>query len=278
MSTAYRAFGARLTARRALGESYVRLTLAGELAHVSPTLLDQRVKLAFGSAEALRDLRGAGTDWYAFWQGQPNDVRPAIRTYTLTAVRPALGEVDVDVVIHGAQASAGPGVRFATQAPLGSEVVLIAADRTKPGHDSVGVAWNPREAHRVLVVGDETALPAIENITTTLPANSGGRIIVEVPHEADVRPLEAPTGVDVTWCVRDRGERACDALPFPACAVAEKETDDLVWQEGSGGEAYVWVAGEAGWVNGIRAGAKQAGVPRRQLACMGYWRAGRAGA
>lgn len=280
MTTPYRPFAARLAARATVGASFVRLTLAGDLGDVSATLLDQRIKLIFGPPNALAGMMAAGRAWYERWAALPDDARPAVRTYTLSAVRPAAGEVDVDVVVHGSGVGSGPGTQFATAAPIGTQVVLVAGDRTLPGHDQVGLAWRPTGARDLLIVGDETALPAIANIAATLPADARGRIVVEVPHEEDVRDLTTPPAVEVAWCPRDRGHRAHQALPFPVTDHPDTEAPgDVLWHEaeigaGTDGEGrYCWVAGEAGWVNRIRAGAKQAGLPRRQMAFMGYWRA-----
>lgn len=284
MTIPYRPFATTLARRERVGASFVRLTLTGDLADVGTTLLDQRVKLVLGRPEALARVAVAGGDWYAAWLDLPEADRPALRTYTLSAARPDAGEVDLDIVAHGAPdpgsdpgsdpaADTGPGVRFALEAQPGTPVLLVAPDRTRAGHDAVGLAWRPGDARDVLLVADETALPAVANIARTLPPDARGRIVVEVPTAADARDLGAPEGVELTWCDRESGDSALDHLPFGAADAEASE--GLLWQEGDGtGARYGWVAGEAGWVRRIRAGARAAGVPRGQLAFMGYWRRG----
>ena len=142
MTVPYRPFAVRLADRERIGASFVRMTLTGDdLADCSPTLLDQRVKLLLGGDLAAMT---ASADWYATWRSLPDDQRPALRTYTLSAVRPEHHEVDIDVVIH--EPASGPASAFAANAPLGSELVLVAGDRTVEGHDGVGGAWDPRPA------------------------------------------------------------------------------------------------------------------------------------
>lgn len=268
----YRLYLVTLAARRRLSPSFVRITLvAPELRFCSPTLLDQRVKLLVGTGVGA--LASIGEDWYGSWTAMPDDARPAMRTYTLSAVRADAGEVDVDVVLHDHE---GPVGAFAVGAPIGAECLLVAADARRPGHDEAGVAWRPGDARDVLVVADETALPAVANIVATLPADATGHVVVEVPEAGDVRELGVPAGVAVTWCVKADGRRAPDAVAFPAADVTEPE-EDLLWEEASGDGWYGWVAGEAGMVRQVRAAAHASGVPKGRIAFMGYWKAGTPG-
>lgn len=274
----YRTFAVRLTGRRTVSPSFVRITLAGDdLASCSPVLLDQRVKLVLGDADVIAGLADSD-NWYQAWLALPDADRPAMRTYTLVAVRPGsggAGEVDIDVAVHPWDGEA-PGMDYATKAALGTPAVLVAGDAGHPGHDTVGVAWRPGAAAEVLLVGDETALPAICNIAATLAPSMRGRIVVEVPHEGDVRPISAPTGVVVEWRVRERGERVAGVFGRPV-ADTEADGEDL-WEEVDGHAGrYGWVAGEANWVRELRAEARTADVPKGQVAFMGYWKKGAAG-
>lgn len=314
MTAPYSVFDTALAARERLSPSFVRITLAGpRLADCSPVLLDQRVKLLIGPDAALGPLVGAGDRWYEAFVGA-RDPRPALRTYTLSAVRPgcadvrpgcadvgAAGEVDIDVAVHplngrvepavrGAatkpeRAADSPGLRFALEAPLGSRALLVAGDRRRAGHDTVGLAWRPDAAADILLVGDETALPAIANIVAALPAEAIGRVICEVPGPADLRDLGEPDGVRVTWRVRSAGERASGVFAGRWAGAgggeATREAADegeVLWDEASASHGRQgWVAGEATWVRSLRAEARAAGVPRGQVSFMGYWRRGVAG-
>ncbi|GAA1388457.1 hypothetical protein GCM10009599_01610 [Luteococcus peritonei] len=277
MGVAYRMFHTRLVRRERLSASFVRLTLAGpDLADCSPTLLDQRVKLVFGAAEQLGAL-AAAEDWYVDWQKLGTDA-PALRTYTLSAVRPAedgSGEVDLDVVVHETDGSPAPGTQFARDAALGTVVGLVAGDRTQEGHDSIGVAWKGHTAREVLLIGDETALPAVANIVRTLPAGCRGCVLLEVPHESDIRLLEAPSGVRTEWYVRSRGERLAREQAAAHASRPSVAPDELVWEEpveADAGERFAWVAGEAGWVKQLRPVVSELGFRREQQSIMGYWK------
>lgn len=277
MTAPYRPFFVRLLTRRTISPGFVRITLGGDdLEHCGATLLDQRVKLVLGDPGPLAELMGAGDDWYARWQALPNETRPALRTYTLAAVRPERRDVDIDVAVHTRHDGPAPGLAYALEAPLGCPAVLVAPDARVEGHDTVGVAWQPGTATDVLLVGDETALPAVLNIVTTLPESAAGRVVLEVEDIDDVRPVVTPPGVTVDWRVRSRGEQATGV--FGRVEGDPGEDEPLLWQEADGDHGtYGWVAGEAGWVRRLRGEAKAAGVPSGQVSFMGYWGRGVAG-
>lgn len=63
-------------------------------------------------------------------------------------------------------------------------------------------------AERVLLAGDESALPAMAGILRDLPRNARGTALIEVSDVDDRKDVAAPDGVDVHWIVRGPGERA----------------------------------------------------------------------
>ncbi|MGJ6980303.1 siderophore-interacting protein [Aestuariimicrobium soli] len=308
MSRPYKIYDVTLVAREQVSPTFVRLTLRGDdLADCSPTLLDQRVKLLFGDDEALDLMLTSGDDWYAALVAA-GARGPKLRTYTLISVTPdtdgssndgsgndGSGEVQLDVAVHPltdtdpSDTDHAPGMQFATSAPLGARTLLVAGDRRVEGHDRVGVAWRTEATGQVLLVGDETALPAVLNIVSTLPDDARGRVVLEVPHADDVRDVVAPAGVTVDWRVRERGERAVGV--FGAAVAASSVADDsqasdqaeILWDEldqehlDATGGRQAWVAGEASWVRTLRAEAKAAGVPKQEVSFMGYWKRGVAG-
>ena len=99
------------------------------------------------------------------------------------------------------------------------------------------VAWNPQQADRLLLAGDERSLETIRVILATLPATARGQVFVEVQREADVQPLAAPGRFAVCWLVRDRGQslrRSVDAWlaeMLPVSAFGESTV-------------YAWVASD----------------------------------
>lgn len=76
------------------------------------------------------------------------------------------------------------------------------------------IAWNPCDADRLLLAGDEHALGTIRLILATLPEKSRGQVFIEVQSESDIELIRAPGRFAVCWLVRDRGQairRAVDA-------------------------------------------------------------------
>lgn len=60
--------------------------------------------------------------------------------------------------------------------------------------------------HRVqfLIAGDETALPELEAMLTTLPLCATGRVFVEVESEDAIGTLHVPPRMTVSWLPRSR--------------------------------------------------------------------------
>ncbi len=87
-----------------------------------------------------------------------------------------------------------------------------------------------RRSHH-LVAADENSLLDLELFLTTLPLCASGRIFIEVPTVDDIRPIDAPGRMTVTWLARaDRSGapgsgRLCapgQALARATCAWADE--------------------------------------------------------
>ncbi|TNM50175.1 siderophore-interacting protein [Nocardioides albidus] len=299
-----------LSAER-VSPSYVRIVLGGEaLAELGPDgpAYDQRIKLIFpNAAGALPSFADADESIWRTWTQIPEAERGAMRTYT---IRDVLGEgVDtrlvVDIVVHEGEdghAPDGPGNRWALQAAPGQRLVTLAP---RKGHEFGGIEWSPGGASRLLLVGDETAVPAIRGVLRDLPADAVGAAIVEVPVDGDIQDLVAPPGVSLTWLPRNGGRRGEElhaavlahltgASPAEPIVVTEDEIDPDLWEtpvHSSSGEEvaeattvptdtpyaglYAWIAGESKVVTGLRRKlVNDLGLDRGQVAFMGYWREG----
>lgn len=283
--------------------SFVRVELAGDdLVDLGlggpgdPAVLDQRIKLVVPSASGRLpdvDALAATGDWYAAWRALPEDERGHLRTYTVRDVVGAGGgaaagappRLVVDLVLHLDPGSAGPAATWAAGAEAGDRVVVVAPRR---GHGFGGVEFAPGDATDLLLVGDETALPAIARILEDLPADAVGHAFVEVPVAGDVVDLRRPDGVSLTWLVRagvDPGERLLPAVVAHCGGAGATAPDDDVdpdlWEVPAGRPGpglYAWIAGEAGVVTALRRHlVRDLGLDRRQVAFMGYWRRGVAG-
>ncbi|PSL39143.1 NADPH-dependent ferric siderophore reductase [Labedella gwakjiensis] len=278
---AYSAFRARVSRRRVLSPGFVRMTLAGpDLRNFAPWGLDQRIKLVLPMADGsladfglLADPTPHPSDWYARWRALPEGDRNVLRTYTPAAIRPEAGEIDVDVVIHEPP---GPASRWALGARIGEEIVLTGPD-IRAGVTGYGIAWQPGDARRVLIVGDETAFPAIRNILDALGEDVRAHVLAEVGGTEDDL-LSSRRSDSVTVDVRRRngipGSGLDDAVRDWAAAASETTSGE---QEPTAvaDDLYVWIAGEAGSVTRIRRHlADDLGVPKERISFLGYWRHG----
>ena len=125
-----------------------------------------------------------------------------MRTYTVRRVAGEGAEtrLAVDIVVHPDHGDIGPGCAWAARATVGDRLVLMAPRRGEPFG---GIEFDPGTARRLLLVGDETAVPAICATLEQLPWNATGAAFLEVPTAADVLPVQHPEGVRVVWLARD---------------------------------------------------------------------------
>jgi len=288
-----------------LSPSFVRVEFASpSLADfgVDGPLYDQRIKLIFPNAAGrLPSFESADDSWWETWLDIPEQERGAMRTYTVRAVHGSGADTRlvVDFVVHGEGEPSGPGGEWGAHAKVGDRVITMAPRR---GVEFGGIEFSPGTAKRLLLVGDETAVPAVAAILECLHPTARGAVFLEVPVSADVLDLRAPDGVRVHWLPRDGGPRA-EAIHAAvlehlgeepaALVVDDEEVDPDLWETptySSSGEdvdsalrvvghefddLYAWIAGESSMVTGLRrALVKDLGIDRHQVAFMGYWRLG----
>ena len=295
---AYRTFAVQVARLQRLSPNFLRVTFAGpDLDLFTSNGLDQRIKVLLPIPGRGLDDCPTGPDWYGEWRALPAERQVPIRTYTVRAVRADPVEVDVDFVLHGAT---GPASAWAEAARVGDEVVLVGPNALFEGPTG-GFEWHPpADATRLLLAGDETAVPAICAIVESLPDGVRAHVLMEVPTSEDALNLAAPAGVRVTWLSRrshgataPRGllltravmaavtELAAGLAPAPGAALDDVDVDTgILWEvpgESRGATGtYVWLAGEAGVVKGLRRHlVQEVGLPRTAVAFMGYWREGR---
>ena len=189
-------------------------------------------------------------DMDAVRAGLPREQWPAVRTYTVRAFDPATRELVIDFVHHGDAGLAGP---WAATARPGDPLLLLG-----PG----GAYVPDADADWHLLVGDESALPAIGAALERVPAGVPVHALVEVDGPADEQPLTSPGRLNVAWCHRDRARpeqlvAALAALAFPD------------------GRVHAFVHGEAALVKALRRHLlEERDVPREHLSVSGYWRRG----
>lgn len=181
----------------------------------------------------------------------PREQWPTNRTYTVRSWDPAQRELTVDFVVHGDEGLAGP---WAARARVGETVRFLG-----PGG---GYAPAPA-ADWHLLVGDESALPAIAASVEAMPAGTRVHAFVEVEGPGDEQKVATPDGIEINWLhrgARPVGEAlvaAVTALEFPP------------------GDVCAFVHGEAAFVRELRRHLRlDRQIPREQLSISGYWRLG----
>jgi NADPH-dependent ferric siderophore reductase len=254
-----------------LSPHWMRITLGGgDIARFSPMGYDQwfRIFLPLGGDEGLERLPAKAHKLlgYLKYLRIPDGVRPVMRNYTVRAFRPARGErgaeLDVDFVLHGSAAdgTAGPASRWAETCARGESVVII----------DEGLAFNPaRGTDRVLLVADETGLPAIASICSTLPPDASGLAIIEVPSAQDRLDFARPSGVDLLWITRDPADKPGEPALLALSELPEARLPS--------GPFHAYIVGEQALPTGARRHlVTERAVDKDLVSFCGYWRAGSA--
>lgn len=189
----------------------------------------------------------------------PLEDLPVRRTYTIRSIDEAAGTMAVDFVVHGDEGIAGP---WAAEAKPGDRVSLSGPGGQYAPSADPGV---PR-----LLLGDESALPAIAAALEAMPAEAEGLALIEVGDADDEIELAHPAGVEVRWLHRTgpEGEAAVHGTVLLEAARALPRPDVL---------PEVFAHGERGSVKGLRVLLHDEwGIDRRALSLSAYWALGRA--
>ncbi len=177
------------------------------------------------------------------------------RAYTVRRFDPVSKKLELDFVLHGDN---GPASAWAARAQIGDAFEISAA------HPRSGFPIQLSTEH-YLLLGDETALPAIGAILEALPAHARVRAFVEVADAGDEQTIESAARVDFTWLHRKGGGRtAVGTLESTAKALGDP-----------GGKTVIWVAAESSIVKAIRKHALLVwGIDRSAVHAVGYWKRG----
>ncbi len=191
----------------------------------------------------------------AGWKFPPEAADQHSRNYSVRRFRrdvPGRGVVlEVDFVLHGDH---GRATAWAGRAAVGQRLG-VAGPR---------MHWvTDPDAEWTLLVGDETALPAIAATLESLPAGHRALAFVEVAGPEERQPIDTACDAHVVWLSRDgapagRGTRLVDAV----------RAADL-----PAGRAKVWAAGESMAIRDVREHLRdERGLPPDTLHAIGYWR------
>ncbi|MSQ24506.1 MAG: siderophore-interacting protein [Chloroflexi bacterium] len=224
-----------------------------EIVDVTPDV--KRVR--FGGENLEEFTHEAAADFVLFFpsdDGQPVTGQSTHRHYTTRRFDPIEKLLDVDFVLHGD----GPGVRWISSARPG--------DRMEISGPLVRRSLDP-SADWYLLVGDETAIPAVFGLAEALPATASALLYLEVSGPSERQPFDAQAAVEVNWLFRGKTPGDLSDLLIDALR-------DVNLPSGRGD---VFLAGETGRIRALRQTLLAKGVARDQIFAMGYWRPGRLG-
>ncbi|MER7706024.1 siderophore-interacting protein [Kitasatospora sp. NPDC097605] len=221
---------------------------------------DQQVKLCFPrpgqDAPVLPGRTDDAMGWYQAYLAIPQAERPWMRSFTLRRRRPGSRRLEIDFVLHG---DTGPASAWAERARPGDRLGMVGPSAMYASPLSITSA--AAVADWVLMVGDESALPAICTLLEALPEGTDIVVFAEVEDRAEEQPLPGPAGTAVRWLHRDGaapGRRLVEAV-----AAADLPA----------GTPFAWLAGEASAVRTLRRHlVEERGVPKASVEFSGYWR------
>ncbi|MDU4392672.1 MAG: siderophore-interacting protein [Acinetobacter ursingii] len=278
-----------------LSPTMTRFTFQGDqLDQVLTYAPDQRVKLFFPIIDNPEQTQWIENhaEWYQHYRQLPEQLRPPMRTYTIRHLRPQQKQVDIDFAMHGAT---GPASTWAEQAKIGDYLQMAAPNAHWQG-DQAGFEWQPPQpARQILLMADETALPAVSGIIEELvqqniPAQVN--VYIEMPSELDRIAFTPHPNIKVQWFHRVQGQQPGHHLIetvqqlFKPTQQQQVELEDInvdeqiLWLTKNEQQAqqtfYAWVAAESAAVLAIRRFLIQdCGIDKNCLNFMGYWRKGK---
>lgn len=200
-----------------LSPNFIAVTLHGEsLASFRSDSFDDHVKLFFGE-DAKRD-------------------------YTPRSFDTDRRELTIEFALHGSGAASD----WARQAAVGQRLV-VAGPR--------GSMVIPADYDWHLLIGDDSALPAVHRRLEELPPEARVVVLLQVSDAADRRSL--PAHVQAQWVeTTEQLQSAVAALTLPE------------------GEGFGWAAGEAAAMAAVRPLLVAKGLPKEALKVAAYWKAG----
>ena len=166
-----------------------RITLGGpQLAGFVSLGSDDHIKLLFPQNAAEQSALDSPT-----FTLQGDGPKPAMRDYTPRRFDLSINELDIDFVLHGD----GPASTWAEQAKVGQHL-HIGGPR--------GSMIVPDIFDSYLLIGDETAIPAIARRLEELPAGRKALVVIEIANAAERQALHSAAEVEVIWVIRGQDD------------------------------------------------------------------------
>lgn len=223
----------------------LRISLSGDFTGFQSLGFDDHIKLFFPDPETgilTVPVPGAVPD---------NSPKPLMRDYTPRRFDGRT--LDIEFALH----EAGPATAWAMKAKIG-DILNIGGPR--------GSMLIPLAFDSYVLVGDDTALPAIARRLEELPAGTKVCVVAEVKGLEDRLHFDTRADVSVHWVYRQAGR-------------ANSLNDALKAMHVPQGFVHVWVACESTQARLIRQQLiDDHGVNPQWIKASGYWRKGDAGA
>ena len=232
----------QLLARDTVSPGFLRLTVGGPgLQGFLSAGFDDHTKLILPQAGLDKPNLPQLVDGRPHVEGE----RPTMRDYTPLHHDAERHTLTLDVALHGS----GPAVEWARSAPIGQWLGLA-------GPRGSLVVSPQQDWHWLL--GDETAMPAIERRLAELPATTRAVVRVQLANPADQRAWRSAAQLDLQW------------VPSLTAAVAALDLPP--------GDGFVWAAGESRTMAALRkAILAKPGANAKRMRIAAYWKQGEAG-
>ncbi len=238
----FRARHVQLLARESISPGFLRLTVGGpELDGFISAGFDDHFKLILPQVGLDKPRLPVMVDGRPQIDGE----RPVMRDYTPLSYNAADNTLLIDFALHGT----GPAVEWAQNAPIGQWLGL-AGPR--------GSMLVPADTKWLWLLGDDSAIPAMERCLAELPA--GRRVVarVRIANPADQRAWHSAADLDLQWV---------DSL-----------TDAVLPLEIPDDHGFIWAAGENRNMAELRKQIlSKSGANPRRMRIASYWKRGEVG-
>lgn len=227
----------------------IRVTLTGDdLAGFQSPGFDDHAKIFFPDPTTGKlSLPAMGPEGPVWPEG-----RPTMRDYTPRRHDAKAGTLEIDFALH----EAGPATQWAEQAKPG-DILGVGGPR--------GSFIVPTEFDWHLLIGDDTALPAISRRLAELPAGARVVVLAEVDSEADELPFETKAELTLKWAHRKGAEPGLSPVLL----------DTLKAMQLPAGDFHAWVGCESAIAKALRAHlVGERGANPKWTRASGYWRRG----
>lgn len=181
--------------------------------------------------------------------------KPIARDYTPRYFDANRGELVIDFVLH----ETGYATTWAKQAHVGQELG-IGGPR--------GSMVQPLAFEHYVLIGDDTAIPAIARRLEELPASAQVQVWIEVESEQDRIALESKADIQVQWLYR-QGQEAGQVHLF---------LENLANHAFTAQDFHTWIAAETHVARQLRKEMiEKYGAQKQWTKASGYWKKGSPG-